>query len=99
LNGRSRTIITTKIRSDVSLFAVPAPPNSETISVEKESPMFPAALADHRIRADRKETTVPYMSARQCIYAQQLIETDYSFSATITAAPIAFFSVPDAVVV
>ena|SRR6266513_4819760 len=99
LYGSGRAVFTSQIGPDVRLFAMSAAPDSETVSVEKESPGVPTILAVHCIWTNAKESTVSDMGARERIYAQQLIETNDSFSAAITAAPIVFLSVPDAVTV
>jgi hypothetical protein len=59
----SFAIFTTKVGSNVSLLAIPAAPDSETVSVEKESPGLPTILAAHRLWTNAEETTVPYMGA------------------------------------
>jgi len=47
----------------MGLFAIPATPDSETVSVEKESSMSTATLAVHRIWINAKEPTVSDMGA------------------------------------
>ena len=86
LNRRRLAIFTTEVCSSIRFLTIPAAPDSETVSVEKESSMSTAILAVHRVRANAEESTVSDMGARERIYAQQLVETNDSFSATITAA-------------
>jgi len=62
LNRRSWTVFTTKISPDVGLFAIPAPPNSETVSVEKESSLLAADTVKMFV-IDREDTTVSDMIA------------------------------------
>jgi len=73
LGGRSRAVFTTEVCSNIRLFTVPAAPDSETVSVEKESSISTAILAVHRVRANAEETTVSDMGAGECIYSQEFI--------------------------
>jgi len=52
LNRRCLTVFTTKVCSNIRLFAIAAAPDSETVSVEKESSMSPATLAVYRVFFD-----------------------------------------------
>jgi hypothetical protein len=50
LNRRSIAVFTADVRSDISLFAVPASPDSEPVPVEKESAVLTAVFLRKRNR-------------------------------------------------
>src|SRR6266550_6000255 len=74
LSTRSRAVLVPQPGPYIALLIPAATKDSKSMSVEKESSMSTATLAVHRIWTNGKETTAPHVTARQCVYAQQLFE-------------------------
>ena len=99
LNRRRLAIFTTEVCSNIRFLTIPAAPNSEAITVEKEPSMPTTILAIHRTGTDGEHPTATDVIARERVDAQQLVETYDSIRATVTAAPVVLLSVSDGVAV